>query len=135
MSQIDFLGFTIKNSRIYIKQEQLSKTSELKIPRNVKDLRSLLGFTAFFKRFIPSYTEKIAPLFSLLKKGQFYFGEEEKNCLELLKEEILQSKSLILPNTKGRFFLYADASDISLGAALTQNVDGEESTVSWASRN
>ena len=134
VEEIDFLGFTIKNARIYIKSEQLSKTAELTAPRNLKELRALLGFTAFFKRFIPAYTDKIYPLLKLLKKGAFYFGEEEEECLKNSKNYILKAKALILPNNNGRFYIYADASDIALGAALTQKIEGEENTVTWASR-
>ena len=134
VKEIDFLGFTIKDSCMFIKEEQRNKVMMLQEPRNVSDLRSTLGFAAFFKRFIPNYSEKINPLLQRLKKGNFSFGEEERKCLQALQKEIREAKSLVLPDLRGSFNLYADASGIAIGAALSQIVDGEERPVLWISR-
>ena len=69
-----------------------------------------------------------------LKKDNFAFGEKEKTCLQVLQNEIREAKGLVLPNLRGTFILYADASSLSIGAALTQVVKDEEMPVLWISR-
>ena len=36
------------------------------IPRNIKPLRSFLGFTGYYRRFVKDYAKKVKPLNALL---------------------------------------------------------------------
>ena len=134
VKKIDFLGFSIENSCIAITDEQRNKARLLEVPKNVSELRSILGFATFFRRFIPRYVEKVDPLLQRLKRGNFAFGEAEKQCLRALQDEIREAKPLVLPNMRGTFILYTDASGWIIAAALTQMVDGCEMSVTYIGR-
>lgn len=108
---------------------------KIKIPQNPTELKSLLGFTGFFKKFIPNYTKIIMPLLEKLKKNKdFEIREVERKCIEKLGKEIRNAKALILPVMQDKFYLYADASYDTIGGALKQIRNGEERVVFWVSR-
>ena len=60
---------------------------ELKLPKNIKELRSLLVLTSFFRKFIPNYTQK----------DNFKIKEIERNAINKLSNAINQVYALNLP--------------------------------------
>ncbi|KRH94443.1 pol polyprotein [Pseudoloma neurophilia] len=64
----------------------------------------------------------------------FKFAEIEELVFKQVKEDIQKCKSLNLPDLKDKFIIYTDASSHGIGAALTQEVDGNVVVVQWASR-
>ena len=134
VTEVDFLGFRIKDGKIAIKVGERNKLFTLKNPSNVSELRSLLGFAAFFKKFIPKYTEIVMPLLDRLKKGNFKIEEKEIEAIEKITDAIRTAKSLTLPNMKEKFYVYTDASNDCISGALSQIINDEESVVMWISR-
>ena len=49
---------------------KLSGIAEWPIPTKVKDIRSFLGFTNYYRRFIGDYLNIACPLIDLTKKNQ-----------------------------------------------------------------
>jgi hypothetical protein len=49
-------------------------------PKNVKELRRLLGLFNWFRKFIPNYSALVNPLTRLLKKGQLFHWRNEQDC-------------------------------------------------------
>lgn len=120
MNEVDFLEFRIENGKISIKEEQLNKLCEIKIPRNVSELRSLVGFTAYFKKFVENYSERISPLLKRLKKENFKIEKEELDAINKISEDIRHAKSLNLPDMSKKLYVYCDASNHTIGGALKQ---------------
>jgi len=75
-------------------------------------------------------------LHALLKKGvKFKWSEECQKSFKQLRNALLSSPVLAYPNFKERFTLYTDASNTGLGAVLSQNINGVEKTIAFASRS
>lgn len=49
VKRVEFLGYIVENGQMTIKEEQSNKLMQIKIPRNVNELKSLLGFVVFLR--------------------------------------------------------------------------------------
>ena len=65
------------------------------------------------------------PLTNLMgKKAVCKWGEEEESAFQALKVRLLQYPVLTVPNFKLPMILHTDASDVGVGATLSQKDDG-----------
>jgi hypothetical protein len=92
---------------------------------SAKKLRSMLGHTGYYRRFIKRYVNNTAPMENLLKKSEvFQWTLECDKEFNSLKENLIPIPILIFPNSENEFHVHVDASGISLGAILSQRGDG-----------
>ena len=66
--QVKRLGHVISEHGIANGDDRIDAISELPDPKNIKELRSLLGTLDFARRFAPEYAEVTSPLVELTKK-------------------------------------------------------------------
>ena len=59
---IEFLGMIIGQGKIEMDSIKLSAIKEWKPPASVKGVRSFLGFANFYRKFIPNFSNVVAPL-------------------------------------------------------------------------
>ena len=89
--------------------------------KNVKQLRSTLGHTGYYRGFIRNYATITAPLKKLLNKTEaFGWTSECEAALDLLKEKMVSAPILAYPYWNVEFHLHINASGIALGAVLAQ---------------
>ena len=85
------------------------------MPKDADHLRSFLGMCSFYKKFVPDYSNLVAPLFELLhKNSKFIWSEECNKNFELLKEKLQKSPVLISPDFKKLYINQTDASNKGL---------------------
>ena len=95
------------------------------------DLRSFLGLTGYYRRFVKGFSVIASSLTKLLRKGvKFEWSDKCQNSFEQLKEMLVEAPVLTQPTSRKEYTLYSDASSISLGCVLMQ--DGK--VVAYASR-
>jgi len=106
----------------------------LEVPRSVKQLRTTLGHTGYYREFIKSYAQITTPMEKLLKKdAMFCWNDECQKSLDVLKEKT--SPILVFPDWKKEFHVHVDASRVALGVVLTQASEGElDHPISFTSR-
>lgn len=56
----------------------------------------------------------------MLKNNDFVWSDETKVAFEVLKKAIITTSILAMPNFKKMFKVYLDASNVEVGAVLTQ---------------
>ena len=70
--------------------------------------------------FCPELQKLLKPRYYLTKKGgQFIWSEEKQLAFDEVKR-LVNPAVLHLPDNKGRFYLYSDASKCATGSALYQ---------------
>ena len=105
------------------------------VPSTQKELRQFLGLASYYRRFVHNFAQLSAPLNRLLDKSrQWLWTEQCGRAFEALKTKLTSAPLLVYPNFKEEFIVDCDASDDGLGAVLSQNFQGTEHVVCYASR-
>ena len=90
-----------------------------------------MGFTGYYRYFIPNYSKIARPLLALTHKGKVWsWGKEQTKAFKELKTRICASPVLRQPNFDKKFYLQVDASMYGVGAVLSQ--EGESPTPTLA---
>ncbi|KAE9036786.1 hypothetical protein PR003_g6925 [Phytophthora rubi] len=104
-------------------------------PHDVHDIRSFLGLTSYFRRYIPGYALISTPLERLkMKDAPFIWTEDCETAFRQLKRALVKPPILVYPDMKKRFKLYVDSSRYAVGACLMQEVEGRNRVVAYASK-
>ena len=132
-----FLGHIVSSAGVYTDPKKIKAVSELDPPKTVEQVRTFLGLAGYYRRFIPNFASLSAPLVSLTKKNsRFHWGTQEQNASQLLQQLLCSAPVLAYPQFDKHFILQTDASDLGLGAVLTQKDNcGQEHVISYASRS
>ena len=105
-------------------------------PKSVKQLRTTLGHTGYYRKFIQGYAQITAPMERQLKKdNKFEWTPECQASLDILKKKMVTAPILVFPDWNKEFHVHVDASSISLGVVLAQPGAGQiDHPISFASR-
>jgi len=67
-------------------------------PRNVKELRGLIGRLQFIRRLISQHSQRCKPFYDLLKGGvQFNWNNKYQKAFDELKQYLLNPPVLVPP--------------------------------------
>ena len=104
--------------------------------KSVKQLRTTLGHTGYYRKFIKGYAQVTAPMEKQLKKEiKFEWTPECQESLDILKEMMVTTPILVFPDWNKEFHVHVDASSIALGIVLAQSGEGNiDHPISFASR-
>jgi hypothetical protein len=99
-------------------------------------LKSTLGHTGYYRKFIRGYAQITAPMEKLLKKDTKYqWNDECQQSLDILKEKMVTASILVFLDWEKEFHVHVDASAIALGEVLTQPGEGDiDHPIAFASR-
>ena len=91
------------------------------LPKTVTAVCSLLGFCNFYCKFIPSFSNIVAPLTTLTHKNQTWtWGPDQQNAFSMLLSHFQTAPVLHLPNVQCPFVIMTDASLLTSGGVLMQ---------------
>ena len=104
-------------------------------PRSVKQVRSFLGMTGYYRQCIPNYATLAQPLTELTRKRRrFDWSSKCQTAFDTLKKALV-SDIVRYPRIDLPYKLYTDASDLCVGAILCQtHEDGVEYVVHYVSQ-
>ena len=132
-----------------------------KIPTNIGELRQLLGFLGFFRKYVADFSRRAKPVYDLLKvdeamdekgkkkgrkkgvkkkksqapsKQSINWTGEHQKCLEDLINVLTSSQVMAYPDFEQPFVLHVDASQDGLGGILYQKrEDGKMAVIGYGS--
>ena len=101
-------------------------------PKNVHEIRSFLGLTNFFRKYMRGYAKIATPLHNLTKKDVPYVWTENcEKAFQELKENLMSAPILALPDSKKLYTVISDACNVSGGAILMQ---GDKVVAYWGKK-
>jgi O-acetyl-ADP-ribose deacetylase (regulator of RNase III)/transposase InsO family protein len=133
----DFLGKSVSSDGVNISSNKLDAIKNWPVPANRKELESFIGYVNYHRDFVRQFSKIVAPLLELnttsKKNHNFYWGEDQQLAFDTLKSHLSSAPCLSYPRSEGNFILDTDASDVSIGAELSQIQEGKERTIAYAS--
>lgn len=134
-TEVLFLGHKISENGISTDPNKIKAVKDWPTPKSTKEVRSFLGLTSYYRKFILHYADKARPLHKLTEKSvRFQWNDECQESFEILKDALITAPILSYPTEDGTFILDTDASLVSLGAVLSQVQDGTEKVISYYSK-
>ncbi len=132
--EITFLGFRVNNHGIHPNPDKIAPIKNAATPNNIKQVQSFLGAVNYLSEFIPQLAEKAEPLRILTRKNQpFQWKAKQDSAFQELKNSISADFELAIFNPNAKTIVTVDASDVGLGAQLSQIQDCREVPVQFAS--
>ena len=132
--RVEYLGHVISPEGVQPTTEKIDAILHWAAPRKLTEVRSFLGLTGYYRRFIRDYSAIAQPLTRLTKKDvPFEWGPEQEQAFETLRTALVTQPVLGFPTPGGQFVLDTDASLLAIGAVLSQLQDGEERVIAYAS--
>jgi len=133
--EVDFLGFLVGVEGIRMDPSKIQSIKEWPQPRNVKDVQGFLGFANYNRQFIESYSKKALPLTNLTKKDTpFIWGKPQEQAFDSLRDACMSNPVLKLFDPTKPIRIETDASDLAVGACLSQEYDKKWHPVAYYSR-
>lgn len=141
--EVEFLGFVVSREGIKADPKKVESILKFNYPVTLKELRSFLGLSSYYRRFIRGYADIAKPLTVLLRGEEgrvskaasshtkIDLNDAAKKAFDELKNALI-SKEVILsyPDFNNEFQLTTDASGFAIGAVLSQ----QEKPITFISR-
>lgn len=119
--EIQFLGYVVSEKGVRPSDDRIEAVKEFPTPKNIHELRSFLGLSSYFRKFIENFASIASPLYAITKKGAtFTFGQEQMDAFEFLKRKLIEVPTLSVYNPDDPTELHCDASSQGFGAVLLQ---------------
>ena len=133
--QVQFLGYTVSEHGISADQGKVKAVQSWPQPRSVHEVRSFLGLCTYYRRFVPGFANIAKPLHQLSEKNaKFLWTEECDTAFRSLKHHLTKTPTLCYPDFEKPFILDTDASNVAIGAVLSQVADGVECPIAYFSK-
>ena len=143
-SEVKFLGHVVSAEGVRVDMEKVRALEDWPAPRSVKEVRQVVGFMSYYRRFVPGFAQLAKPLHALMgkeKKGaakatlaQFFWSEECQAAFDSLRKCLTAPPILAYPDLSLPFIVTTDGSGLGLGAVLSQTQEGVERVIAFASR-
>lgn len=135
MSRVRLLGSVISAEGRFIDPLKVQAINEMPIPKNVKEVMRLVGAAAFYARYIPMFSQIVAPLNDLKKKNiKFKITNVHLEAISTLKKALTNAPVLKHPDFERTFVLQTDGSSTGLGAVLLQKYEDGLHPIMYCSR-
>ena len=118
---MEFLGMIIGQGEIKMDGKKLEAIEKWKPPTSVKGIWSFTRFANFYRKFIPDFSNIVAPLNLLTCKGKpWVWTQLQQRAFKRLKHIFLSAPVLRIPDMTCPFSIMTDTSLLAAGAVLMQ---------------
>lgn len=133
--EVNYLGHIISADGVKTDPQKVSAVKEWSRPQNVHELRSFLGLCTYYRKFVKGFSLIARPLHKLTENQQkFLWTDDCEKAFNNLKEALTSAPILSYPDPEKSFILDADASNESIGAVLSQEINGQERVIAYWSK-
>ena len=133
---MNYLGHQITEFGVKPDPKKVSVIKNFPTPTTAKQLKTFCEMISYYSKFIPTCSKIASPLHKLLKKDvKFEWSETQEHAFQYLKTKLTSQPVLQYPDFSREFILTTDASDVGLGAVLSQGTPGKDLPIAYASRS
>ena len=136
--QCSYLGHIVGNGVVQPELAKLQAVEAFPTPTSKRQVRTFLGLTGYYRKFIPNYASVACPLTDLTKKlapNCPVWTNQCEEAFQTLKRLLCSAPVLKGPDFNKPFILQTDASERGIGAVLSQlDEDQEEHPIAFFSR-
>ena len=139
--ELTYLGHVVSKNGIQTDPKKVEAICKWSMPTNKTKVRSFLGFTNYYWRFIKKYMQVAKPLYKLIlgenaakKWNSIRWDPECQEAFDKCKELCTTTPILAYADFGKPFKLHTYVSVLGLGAVLYQVQDEVEKVISYTSR-
>ncbi|GJR25238.1 putative reverse transcriptase domain-containing protein [Tanacetum coccineum] len=121
LQEVRFLGHVVNSEGIHVDPSKIEAVKNWKPPKTPTEIRSFLGLTRYYRRFIINFSKIAKPLTLLTQKDKkLKWGDEQENAFQTLNDMLCDASILALPEGVDDFVVYCDTSNQGFGCVLIQ---------------
>lgn len=133
--EVTYLGHKCTSQGILPDSTKINSVQNYPKPIDKDSTRRFVAFANFYRKFIRNFAETTRPLNFLTKhKTIFKWTQECDDAFEKIKHCLLHPPILTYPDFSKQFILTVDASNYAMGAVLSQEINGHEHPIAYASK-
>lgn len=130
-----YLGHVISKDGIKPNPDKISAIQKYPLPKTPTEIKRFLGLLGYYRKFIPDFAKITKPMTQCLKKGtKITLDQNYTECFEKCKTLLMNDPILQYPDFNKDFVLTTDASNLAIGAVLSQGPIGSDKPIAYASR-
>uniref|UniRef100_A0A8C4ZXL3 Gypsy retrotransposon integrase-like protein 1 n=1 Tax=Gadus morhua TaxID=8049 RepID=A0A8C4ZXL3_GADMO len=124
---VSFLGYVITAGGVQMDGPKVKAVTDWERPTSRRELQRFLGFANFYRRFIRNYGSLAAPLTALTSsRVKFTWSPAAEAAFNDLKSRFTSAPILSQPDPDRQFIVEVDASDVGVGAILSQKSGADQ---------
>jgi len=135
MREVTFLGHKCTDHGILPDDSKFKIILNYPRPQNADQAKRFVAFCNYYRKFIKNFAEHSRHITKLCKKhAPFHWTEECEKAFLYLKNSLISPQILQYPDFSKTFVVTTDASKHACGAMLSQDHNGIQLPVSYASK-
>ena len=135
-TSVPFLGHIVGHAGLECDPNKVSAVANWIPPSTIKGVRKFLGFTGYYRRFVPDYSTVAQPLLRLLGKDcKFKWTDACQDAFKALRALLIKAPVLAFPKEDLPYIIDTDASDYGIGGVLSQCIEGTEHVIAYYSKS
>ena len=134
--ELQYLGHIISADGVRPDPNKICAVTKFPIPTTKTEIKRFLGLLGYYRRFIKNFAALTKPLTACLKLGTKINPDdpEYKSCFEICRNLLCNDPILRFPDFNKPFCVTTDCSNVAAGAVLSQNFDGNDLPIAYASK-
>ena len=128
--QVTYLGHIVSERGVAPDPAKIESMKGWPTPTNVTEVRSFLRHAAYYRRFIKDFSRIASLLHRLTENGRVFSWDETCQPLRSSKSTSLRIL-LAYPKLEAKCILDTIASDVAIGAVLSQKFEKQEQCIWW----
>ena len=108
LEEMQFLGHIMTKDGISVDQTKIEAIVNWPRPKNVSEVRSVLGMAGYYRRFVEGFSKLALPITRLLRKtNKFEWTKESEDAFQELKKRMVSASILDIPEGNEGIVIYS----------------------------